>query len=51
VTVNDFRIQRTGDGLAHCRFRVEVRDSEHLNRVMTALRNEKNVYEVLRTSE
>lgn len=51
VTVNDFRIERTGTGVAYCRFRVEVRDSEHLNRVMTALRNEKNVYEVLRVSE
>lgn len=51
VTVNDFRIHRTGTGAAHCRFRVEVRDSEHLNRVMTALRNEKNVYEVVRASE
>lgn len=51
VTVNDFRIHRSGSGSAHCRFRVEVRDSEHLNRVMTALRNEKNVYEVTRVGE
>ncbi|ROQ93353.1 RelA/SpoT family protein [Desulfosoma caldarium] len=51
VTVNDFRIHRHESGLAQCRFRVEIRDSEHLNRVMTALRNEKNVYEVVRVGE
>ncbi|MBZ4658163.1 MAG: (p)ppGpp synthetase SpoT/RelA [Desulfacinum sp.] len=51
AAVNDFQITRTPNGLAQCRLSIEVRDSEHLNRVVTALRNEKSVFQVIRSSE
>ncbi len=51
VGVVDVKIGGAGNGLSRFQMRIEVRDTEHLSRVITALRNEKHVYRVQRIAE
>lgn len=51
VTVSDVTMNETMNGLVVCRMRIEVRDTEHLNRVLSALKNEKTVHEVQRVND
>lgn len=51
VNVVHLQVEDHADSSSICRLRIEVRDSKHLQRVMTALRNEKGVYKVQRGME
>jgi len=51
VNVVSLQVDSQADRSSLCRLRIEVRDSGHLQRVMTALRNEKGVYKVQRAME
>ncbi|PIU32260.1 MAG: GTP pyrophosphokinase, partial [Syntrophobacteraceae bacterium CG07_land_8_20_14_0_80_61_8] len=51
VTVSDVTMSNIMDGLVVCRMRIEVRDTEHLNRVLTALKSEKTVHEAQRVND
>jgi GTP pyrophosphokinase len=49
VNVVDLHLDPQGTDMNVCRLRIEVKDTNHLNRVMTALRTEKGVYRVQRS--
>jgi guanosine-3',5'-bis(diphosphate) 3'-pyrophosphohydrolase len=51
VNVLNLQVETQADTSAVCRLRIEVKDSNHLHRVITALRNEKGVYRVTRAVE
>ncbi|MFP5212233.1 MAG: RelA/SpoT family protein [Acidobacteriota bacterium] len=48
ASVVDIRMESQSSGQSVCRLQVEVRDTAHLQRVLTALRGEKGVYRVYR---
>jgi GTP diphosphokinase / guanosine-3',5'-bis(diphosphate) 3'-diphosphatase len=45
----DVHMESQGGGSNRCRLKIEVKDTEHLQRVMSALRAEKGVYQVQRS--
>jgi GTP pyrophosphokinase len=49
VNVVDLHLEPQGTDMNICRLRIEVKDTNHLQRVMTALRTEKGVYRVQRS--
>ena len=51
VNVISLKIENQAEVSNVCRLRIEVKDSAHLQRVMSALRNEKGVYKVQRSME
>ena len=51
VNVITLRVDRQADTSSVCHLRIEVKDSKHLQRVMSALRNERGVYKVQRSME
>ena len=51
VNVISLKVDEQADNSRVCRMRIEVKDSKHLQRVMSALRNEKGVYKVTRSTE
>jgi guanosine-3',5'-bis(diphosphate) 3'-pyrophosphohydrolase len=51
VNVVSLKVENHADTSSVCHLRIEVKDSQHLQRVMSALRNEKGVYRVQRTME
>ncbi len=51
VNVVGVRMDSQSDGLVVCHLRVEVKDTDHLHRVLAALRGEKNVFHVQRSME
>ncbi len=48
ANVVDIHIESQAIGSSVCRLRVEVKDTKHLQRVLTALKGEKGVYRVQR---
>lgn len=51
ASVVDIHIDSEDAGSNTCRLKIEVKDTGHLQRVLSALRAEKGVFEVLRTSD
>jgi len=51
VNVVSLQVAQQADRSSVCHLRIQVRDSDHLQRVMTALRNERGVYKVQRGME
>ncbi|GLI35031.1 RelA/SpoT family protein [Desulforhabdus amnigena] len=51
VKVLDLHIDSQGSDSNVCRFRIEVKDTQHLQRVLSVLRGEKGVYRVQRSME
>jgi GTP pyrophosphokinase len=51
ANVIGFQVDPKSDGLSVCRLRVEVRDTDHLKRIISILKGEKNVYSVQRSME
>ena len=51
VNVISLKVEGQADRSSICHLLIEVKDSQHLQRVMSALRNEKGVYKVLRSME
>ena len=51
VNVISLKVDELADNSSVCRLRIEVKDSKHLQRVMSALRNEKGVYKVNRSAD
>jgi GTP pyrophosphokinase len=51
VNVISLKVEEQADSSRVCRLRIEVKDSKHLQRVMSALRNERGVYRVSRSAE
>jgi GTP pyrophosphokinase len=51
VRVLDLHVDSQGKDNSVCRLRIEVKDTQHLQRVMSALRGEKGVYRVQRNME
>ncbi len=51
VNVISLKVENQADSSSVCHLRIEVKDSEHLQRVMSALRNERGVYKVHRSME
>jgi GTP pyrophosphokinase len=51
VNVISLKVENQADAPNVCRLRIEVKDSAHLQRVMSALRNERGVYKVQRSME
>jgi GTP pyrophosphokinase len=51
VSVISLKVENQADTSSVCHLRIEVRDSSHLQRVMSALRNERGVYKVQRSME
>jgi GTP pyrophosphokinase len=51
VNVISLKVENQTDTSNVCRLRIEVKDSSHLQRVMSALRSEKGVYKVQRAME
>jgi len=51
VNVVSLKVENQADASNVCRLRIEVKDSAHLQRVMSALRNERGVYKVQRSME
>ncbi|MGA2400127.1 MAG: bifunctional (p)ppGpp synthetase/guanosine-3',5'-bis(diphosphate) 3'-pyrophosphohydrolase [Syntrophobacteraceae bacterium] len=51
VNVISLKVEGQADRSSVCHLRIEVKDSKHLQRVMSALRNERGVYKVLRSME
>ncbi|MGC8490659.1 MAG: RelA/SpoT family protein [Syntrophobacteraceae bacterium] len=51
VTVMTLRVDRQVDTASVCHLRIEVKDSRHLQRVISALKNERGVYKVQRSME
>lgn len=51
VNVVSFQVDGNVSMSGICHLRIEVRDSKHLQRVMTALKNERGVYKVQRAME
>ncbi|MGO9415352.1 MAG: RelA/SpoT family protein [Syntrophobacteraceae bacterium] len=51
VKVISLKVENQADTSSVCHLRIEVRDSKHLQRVMSALRNERGVHKVHRSME
>jgi GTP pyrophosphokinase len=51
VNVISLKVENQADTSSVCHLRIEVRDSRHLQRVMSALGNERGVYKVHRSME
>ncbi len=51
VNVMTLRVDRHADTSSVCHLRIEVKDSKHLQRVMSALKSERGVYRVQRSME
>lgn len=51
VRVLDLQVDSQGKDNSVCRMRIEVKDTQHLQRVMSTLRGEKGVYRVQRNME
>jgi GTP pyrophosphokinase len=51
VNVISLKVDGQADSSSVCHLRIEVKDSKHLQRVMSALRNERGVYKVHRSME
>jgi GTP pyrophosphokinase len=51
VKVISLKVENQADTSSVCHLRIEVRDSRHLQRVMSALRNERGVHKVHRSME
>jgi GTP pyrophosphokinase len=51
VNVISLKVEEQADSSRVCRLRIEIKDSAHLKRVMSALRNERGVYKVYRSAE
>jgi len=51
ASVVDIHIDSEDAGANTCRLKIEVKDTGHLQRVLSALRAEKGVFQVQRTSE
>jgi guanosine-3',5'-bis(diphosphate) 3'-pyrophosphohydrolase len=51
VNVVDVQVDSRGDELGRCRLKIEVRDTVHLQRVLSALKSEKGVLRVQRGME
>jgi len=51
VNVISLKVENQADTSSVCHLRIEVKDSRHLQRVMSALRNERGVYKVQRSME
>ncbi len=51
VNVVSLKVENQADTSSVCHLRIEVKDSRHLQRVMSALKNERNVYKVQRSME
>ncbi|SPF31410.1 GTP pyrophosphokinase [Syntrophobacter sp. SbD1] len=51
VNVISLKVDNQADTSSICHLRIEVKDSRHLQRVMSALRNERGVYRVQRSME
>ncbi|MGC9967087.1 MAG: bifunctional (p)ppGpp synthetase/guanosine-3',5'-bis(diphosphate) 3'-pyrophosphohydrolase [Syntrophobacteraceae bacterium] len=51
VNVISLKVDEQADSSRVCRLRIEVKDSKHLQRVMSALRNERGVYKVNRSAD
>ncbi|MGC9196820.1 MAG: RelA/SpoT family protein [Syntrophobacteraceae bacterium] len=51
VNVMTLSVDHKLDTSSVCKLRIEVKDSKHLQRVMTALKNERGVYKVQRSME
>lgn len=49
ANVIDIHVDSKADNQISCKFRIEVKDTKHLQRVLAALRSEKNVYRVQRS--
>ncbi len=49
VNVISLKVGEQADSSSVCRLKIEVKDSKHLQRVMSALRNERGVYKVYRS--
>jgi GTP pyrophosphokinase len=51
VVVEDIHVESRNKEMAVCNLRIDVKDTNHLQRVLTALRSEKGIYRVLRGME
>jgi (p)ppGpp synthase/HD superfamily hydrolase len=51
VNVISLKVDGQADNSSVCHLRIEVKDSKHLQSVMSALRNERGVYRVHRSME